>query len=112
MEDVLRSKGLYQITLGKEQEPTNDENKVKWDNKNDKEHVLIGMPISHDLRFHLQGIDGPNKSWEKLEVVFGKPNIIRAHHIENKLMTLSPNDFPCIEDYLSKFKTLRLLCIE
>jgi hypothetical protein len=27
-------------------------------------------------------------------------------------MTLSPNDFPCIEDYLSKFKTLRLLCIE
>jgi hypothetical protein len=26
-------------------------------------------------------------------------------------MTLSPNDFPCIEDYLSKFKTLRLLCI-
>jgi hypothetical protein len=27
-------------------------------------------------------------------------------------MTLSPNDFPCIENYLSKFKTLRLLCIE
>jgi hypothetical protein len=27
-------------------------------------------------------------------------------------MTLSPNDFPCIEDYLSKFKKLRFLCIE
>jgi hypothetical protein len=27
MEDVLRSKGLYQITLGKEQEPIDDENK-------------------------------------------------------------------------------------
>jgi len=27
-------------------------------------------------------------------------------------MTLSPNDFPCIEDYLSKFKTLRIFCIE
>jgi hypothetical protein len=27
-------------------------------------------------------------------------------------MTLSPNDFPCIEDYLYKFKTLRLLCRE
>jgi hypothetical protein len=33
----------------------------------------------------------------------------RAHKIENKLMTLSLNDFPCIEDYLSKFKTLRIL---
>jgi hypothetical protein len=27
-------------------------------------------------------------------------------------MNLIPNDFPFIEDYLSKFKTLRLLCIE
>jgi hypothetical protein len=27
-------------------------------------------------------------------------------------MTLSPNDFPCIEYYLSKFKMSRLLCIE
>ena len=27
-------------------------------------------------------------------------------------MTLNPNDFPCIEDYLSKFKTLRILCIK
>jgi hypothetical protein len=29
MEDLLRSKGLYQITLGKELEPTDDENKIK-----------------------------------------------------------------------------------
>jgi hypothetical protein len=55
---------------------------------------------------------GPDKAWENLEAVFGKHNIIRAHQLENQLMTLSPNDFPCIEDYLSKFKTLRLLCIE
>jgi hypothetical protein len=34
------------------------------------------MSISHDLRFHLQGLDAPNKSWEKIEVVFGKHNII------------------------------------
>jgi hypothetical protein len=27
-------------------------------------------------------------------------------------MNLSPNDFSCIEDYLYKFKTLRLLCID
>jgi hypothetical protein len=29
MEDVLRSKELYQITLEKEQEPSDDEKKVK-----------------------------------------------------------------------------------
>jgi hypothetical protein len=44
--------------------------------------------------------------------MFGKHNIIRAHQLENELMTLSPNHFSCIEDYLSKFKTLRILCIK
>jgi hypothetical protein len=70
------------------------------------------MSISSDIRFHLKEINAPNEAWEKLEAVFGKHNIIRAHQLENKLMSLSPNDFPCIEDYLSTFKTLRLLCIE
>jgi hypothetical protein len=28
------------------------------------------------------------------------------------MMTLIPNDFPCIEEYLSKFKTLRISCKE
>jgi hypothetical protein len=59
---VLRSKRLYQITLGKEKQPTNDENKVKWANKNGKARGLIGISISLDLRFHLQGIYGPDKA--------------------------------------------------
>jgi hypothetical protein len=44
--------------------------------------------------------------------VFGKQNIIRTHHLENKIFTLSQIYFYCIEDYLSKFKTLRILCEE
>jgi hypothetical protein len=54
MEDVLRSKGLYWITLGKEQEPTNDDKYAKWTNRNDKARRLIIISISLDLRFNLQ----------------------------------------------------------
>jgi hypothetical protein len=63
MEALLRSKGLYQITFGKEEEPTNDDKHSKMINRNDKPHGLIKMSISHDLRFHLQGVDAPNKAW-------------------------------------------------
>jgi hypothetical protein len=70
------------------------------------------MSISPDLRFHLQQIDKPDEAWEKIESVFGKHNIIRAQQLENQVLTLSPSDFSCIEDYLSKFKTLRILCEE
>jgi hypothetical protein len=47
-----------------------------------------------------------------LKLVSGKHNIIRAHHIEDQIMTLIPNDFSCIEDYLSKFKKFKILCEE
>ena len=46
MEDLLRSKGLYQITLGKEKTPSNVDKKAKWDNRNDEACGLIRMSIS------------------------------------------------------------------
>jgi hypothetical protein len=76
MEDLLRSKGMYQITLGKEKAPTDDDKKSKWDDRNDEAQGLIEMSISHDLRYQLQEIDDPEEAWDKIESVFGKLNII------------------------------------
>jgi hypothetical protein len=44
---------MYWITLGKEQEPTDDDKYDKLVNTNDESHGLIGISISHDLMFHL-----------------------------------------------------------
>jgi hypothetical protein len=112
MEDLLRSKGLYQITLGKEKTPTDADKKSKWDNRNDEARGLIRISISPDLRYHIQDIDDPKEAWDTIESVFGKINIIRAQQLENQILTLSANDFSCLGDYLSRFKTLRILCEE
>ena len=56
-----------------------DEAKIdKWDNKNDQDHGLIGMSISPDLRFHLDGLDSLVEAWETLNTVFGLKNEIEA----------------------------------
>jgi hypothetical protein len=112
MEDLLRSKGLYQITLGKEKAPIDADKKAKWDNRNDEPHGVIRISISLDLRYHLQDIDDPKEAWNTIESMFGKLNIIRAQQLKNQILTLSPNDFSCLGDYLSRFKTLRILCEE
>ena len=112
MEDVLRNRRLFRITLGKEIELTDDDIKIKWENRCDEAHGLIGMSISIDLRFHISGINEPDIAWEKLESVFGKHNEIQGHQLENEFLSLNPNDFSCIQGYLSKYKTLRLLCAE
>jgi hypothetical protein len=83
-----------------------------WDNRNDEAHGLIGISISPDLRYHLQDIDDPKEAWNMIESMFGKLNIIRAQQLENQILTLSPNDFSCVGDYLFRFKTLRILCEE
>ena len=57
MNDGLRSKGLYWITLGKTSAPTNASKKARWNSKNDEARGLIKFSISSDLWFHLQGID-------------------------------------------------------
>ena len=49
MEDVLRSRGIFRITSGKEIEPTNDDKKIKWANRCDESDGLMGMPISTNL---------------------------------------------------------------
>ena len=67
------------------------------------------MSISQDLRFHILDIDTPHKALEKLNTFFGIQNQIRAHQLENELLTLDLNNFSSIEDFLSKFKTIRLL---
>jgi hypothetical protein len=81
MEDLLISKGLYRITLGKEKEPIDVDNKVKWANRSDEARGLIEMSISPDLRFHLKEIDDPDEAWENIEFVFGKINIIRTQQL-------------------------------
>ena len=54
MEDLLRSKGLYRITLGKEKEPIDVDKKEKWDYMSYEACGMIKMSISLDLRFHLK----------------------------------------------------------
>ena len=67
------------------------------------------MSIAQDLRFHILDIDTPDEALERLKVVFGIQNQIRAHQLENELLTLDPNNFSSIEDFLSKFKTLKII---
>ena len=106
MEDVLQSKGLFMITSRKETEPTDDDKKIKWANRCDEARGLIGMSISTDLRFHISGIDEPDKAWEKLESMFGKHNEIWGHQLENELLSLNPNDFSCIQYIYLNIKLL------
>jgi hypothetical protein len=98
--------------LGKEKAPINEDKKAKWDSRNDEAQGLIRMSVAPNSRYHLQEIDDPEEAWDKIESVFGKLNIIRAQQLENQILTLSPSNFSCLADYLSNFKTLRILCEE
>ena len=106
MENVLRSRGLFRITLEKQTEPIDNDKKIKWANRCDEARGLIGMSISIDLRFHISEIDELDKAWEKLESVFGKHNEIQGHQLENELISLNPDEFSCIKTIYLSIKLL------
>lgn len=64
---------------------------------------------SNDLKLHLQGIDKQNEAWNNINQCFGKWNEIQDHQLENKSIALDPANFECIENYISRFKTMGLL---
>jgi hypothetical protein len=78
MEDLLRSKGLYRITLGKETTPIDADKKSKWDNRNDEARGLIGMSISPYLKFHLQSIDKPKEAWENIRKYYSSTTVRKS----------------------------------
>ena len=66
MEDVLRGRGLFKITLGKEIEPTTDDKKIKWENRCDEAHGLIGcqyLLICDSTYLKLMNLIKLGKSW-------------------------------------------------
>ena len=49
IEEILRSRGLYWINLGKETKPIDENKEIKWENKCDEVGGLIGILISTEL---------------------------------------------------------------
>jgi hypothetical protein len=90
MEDLLRSKGLYQITLGKEQEPTDDDTYEKWINRNNIKPNVIHF------------------------CVFG--NVAWAHIPDEKMKALQPKSEKCMfvgySKYVKGYKLLQPHCNE
>ena len=82
---LLRSKGLYIVTLDLENEPNVVIEKAKWHNTLDESYGLIYLSIYLDLLFHLDGLTTPNQVWTQLESFFGVQDELRAHQLEIEL---------------------------
>ena len=68
---LLRSRGLYRVTLALENEPNVVIEKAKWHNRMDETYGLLCISISPDLLFHPDGLTTPNQVWTQLESLFG-----------------------------------------
>ena len=68
---LLRSRGLYIVTLSLENEPNVLIEKANWHNRLDEAYGFLCFSISIDLLFHLDGFTTPNQVWTQLESLFG-----------------------------------------
>ena len=90
---LLRSRGLYRVTLALENEPNAMIEKAKWHNRLDEAYGFLYLSIFPDLPFHLDGLTSPNQVWTQLESLFEVQDELRAHQLEIELFSLSPSNF-------------------
>ena len=69
---VLRNKGLYRVTMGKEVKPQQPLEKSKYLNKLDESFGFMCIHISRDLIFHLDGLKTLREVCMQLESLFSK----------------------------------------
>jgi hypothetical protein len=103
---LLRSKGLYWVTMGMEKEPTAATEKIKYLDKLDEAIGIICLSISKYLLFHVIGATTPDVVWTTLEGLFGRQDAMRVHQLENELISLSPIHFRNLQELFTKFKSL------
>jgi hypothetical protein len=68
----LRCRGLYQIKMATEVEPTSTIDKNRYLNCMDEAYGLICMSMSLDILFHIEACTTPDEIWTKLEDLLGK----------------------------------------
>ena len=72
MEIQIHAKGLYQVTMDTEEEPTHVIDKTRFLNKKDEAFGFLCLSISWDLLFNLSGSKTPKEIQDKLETLYGK----------------------------------------
>jgi hypothetical protein len=79
IEPLLRSKGLYRVTMGTEVKPTLSIDKEKYFIIMDESYGILFLSISLDLLFHVNTCKTPNDVWTNLKDFLGKKDNLRCH---------------------------------
>ena len=79
MEIQLHARGLYQVTMDVEEDPTHVIDKDIFLNKKDEAFCFLCLPISKDILFHLSGLKTPKDIWDHLASLYGKQDDLRVY---------------------------------
>ena len=92
----MRSKGLYKVTMGTENEPNYVLEKSKYFNRLDEAFGMLCISISRDILFHVDSLTTPNEVWINIKSLFGNTDKMRGHQLKIELITCSPTQFEMI----------------
>ena len=106
MENQLSSKNLFRLIMEIEAEPILNDDKEKYWNRLDEAFGCMCLSISRDLLFHIKGLKTPKEIWDKLASLFDKRDEMRAHQLENEMISLHPSNFKTLNEFFMKFKNL------
>jgi hypothetical protein len=108
METLLKIKGSWHYTKVVIPYPTDALKKISIDGKKDEVLGVIMTYISWEIHFHLSGLDCLHLVWKKMKTLFNQVDKSHIMQLEKELISLDPNSFERMEEYLARVKEIQL----
>ena len=99
---------LLRMKMARETEPQQYVEKKKFLNQLDESFGFMCTHISRYILFHLEGLRTLKEAWDNLEYLFVKQDELRGNNLENELISLQPNSFEFVQQFLKKYNSLVL----
>jgi hypothetical protein len=80
--------------------------------KKDKALGLITLYVELDLIHDTKDNKGAKKIWDTFKTLFGTVNTTQVKQLETELSNLKMDDFDMVEEYIAKFKNLKVDIIQ
>ena len=87
---MLKSKGLYEITMGISQKPVTDPN-GEWDRKDARAQEIIAVRMDAKVLTHLLSCQTSAQMWEKLKSIYEHQLQVSVHLLQQRFFGLEYN---------------------
>lgn len=105
---VLKSKGLYEMVVGKTTKPVSGENAiVEWERKDAKAQEQLVCRLENKPLTHILSCNSAEEMWKKLTTIYENKSQVSVHLLQQRFFSMQYNEEGGIAEFISQIEEIQ-----